>query len=190
MSATTPTLHPLWVLLGAESARDGYALKPSPWEGPGEYQRVVYPDGRDVLHKVDGEAHRAAVAATQSMGIKDSNAREQTAALSPKAGPTAGGVAVPGVSLTTNHAPPIPADAVAAGAAALNAAHWKERNRLETANAALVAALELMYSKWENGDPCYQNGDVDCDSLGNAFRLSDDEEKSVLAALKAAKGEA
>ena|SRR5688572_17459684 len=34
----------------------------------------------------------------QSMGIKDGNASEHTGALSPKAGPTAGGVAAPGVS--------------------------------------------------------------------------------------------
>jgi hypothetical protein len=39
--------HALWVLLSAESDRDGYALKPIPWEGSGEYQRVTYDDGRD-----------------------------------------------------------------------------------------------------------------------------------------------
>ena len=32
----------LWVLLSAESQRDGYALKPAPWEGPGEYQFVEF----------------------------------------------------------------------------------------------------------------------------------------------------
>lgn len=40
-----PIRHPLWVLLSDEHERDGYALKPDPWEGPGEYQRVTYPGG-------------------------------------------------------------------------------------------------------------------------------------------------
>lgn len=38
--------HALWVLLSKESDRDGYALKPIPWEGPGEYQHVKF-DGED-----------------------------------------------------------------------------------------------------------------------------------------------
>jgi len=38
--------HALWVLLSEPSARDGYALKPMPWEGPGEYQHVSHDDGR------------------------------------------------------------------------------------------------------------------------------------------------
>lgn len=37
----------LWVLLTNESERDGFHLKPMPWEGPGEYQHVKYDDGRD-----------------------------------------------------------------------------------------------------------------------------------------------
>ena len=32
--------HSLWILLSDERERDGYALKPETWEGPGEYQRV------------------------------------------------------------------------------------------------------------------------------------------------------
>ena len=44
--------HELWVLLSDERQRDGYALKPSPWEGPGEYQRVTFDDGRNVLVRV------------------------------------------------------------------------------------------------------------------------------------------
>lgn len=36
------TPHALWVLLSNESDRDGYALKPRPWEGPGEYQHVKF----------------------------------------------------------------------------------------------------------------------------------------------------
>lgn len=38
--------HSLWVLLSDEHQRDGYALRPMPWEGPGEYQHVSYDDGR------------------------------------------------------------------------------------------------------------------------------------------------
>ena len=44
-ATSAPTLHPLWVLLADEHERDGYALKPAPWEGPGEYQRVTYEGG-------------------------------------------------------------------------------------------------------------------------------------------------
>lgn len=43
--------------------------------------------------------------------------------------------------------------------------------------------LAMMYDKWENGDPCYQDADITCDSLGNAFKLTDEEEEAVLAAL-------
>lgn len=43
------TAHFLWLLLDSEDDREGLALKPAPWEGPGEYQRVVFADGRDVL---------------------------------------------------------------------------------------------------------------------------------------------
>ena len=38
--------HALWVLLRDEHQRDGYALKPMPWEGSGEYQHVSFSDGR------------------------------------------------------------------------------------------------------------------------------------------------
>lgn len=37
----------LWALISDEHQRDGYALRPIPWEGPGEYQHVRYADGRD-----------------------------------------------------------------------------------------------------------------------------------------------
>lgn len=37
----------LWVLLSDEHERDSFWLKPMPWEGPGEYQRVGYDDGRN-----------------------------------------------------------------------------------------------------------------------------------------------
>ncbi len=42
----------LWVLLSQESERDGYALKPMPWEGPGEYQHVKFNDGREGFVRV------------------------------------------------------------------------------------------------------------------------------------------
>jgi hypothetical protein len=34
--------HALWILVDGEHARDGYALKPNPWEGPGEYQHIEF----------------------------------------------------------------------------------------------------------------------------------------------------
>jgi len=36
----------LWVLLSDEHQRDGYAIRPSPWEGAGEYQHVEFFDAR------------------------------------------------------------------------------------------------------------------------------------------------
>jgi hypothetical protein len=44
--------HALWVLLSKESDRDGYALRPMPWEGSGEYQHFSFADGRDGFVKV------------------------------------------------------------------------------------------------------------------------------------------
>lgn len=42
----------LWMILGAESDRDGFALRPAPWEGPGEYQAVEWTDRRTTLVRV------------------------------------------------------------------------------------------------------------------------------------------
>jgi hypothetical protein len=42
----------LWVLLADEHDRDGYALKPMPWEGSGEYQHITFVDGRDGFVKI------------------------------------------------------------------------------------------------------------------------------------------
>lgn len=39
--------HELWVLLHDERDRDGFWLRPMPWEGPGEYQHVTRADGRN-----------------------------------------------------------------------------------------------------------------------------------------------
>lgn len=47
--------------------------------------------------------------------------------------------------------------------------------------ARLRAALEFLYDKWENGDPCYEDADSTGVSLGNAFRLSEAEEAEILA---------
>lgn len=46
------TAHSLWQLISNESDREGYALKPVPWEGSGEYQRVEFADGRDVYVRI------------------------------------------------------------------------------------------------------------------------------------------
>lgn len=55
ISAGTAVARALWVLLSAESDRDGFALKPMPWEGPGEYQHVIFGNGRNGFVKVSGE---------------------------------------------------------------------------------------------------------------------------------------
>lgn len=52
IAAGNAKAHALWVLISNEHDREGYALKPSPWEGSGEYQRVHYSDGRDVLVRI------------------------------------------------------------------------------------------------------------------------------------------
>lgn len=49
-----------------------------------------------------------------------------------------------------------------------------ERNRLRT-------ALEMFYDKWENGDPCFEDPESLSGPLGNAARLSYEEENEILA---------
>ncbi len=49
--------HSLWMFIKDPDERGGFDLRPSPWEGPGEYQYVHYLDGRDspnVYVKVTG----------------------------------------------------------------------------------------------------------------------------------------
>jgi len=60
---------------------------------------------------------------------------------------------------------------------------WHGEIELEAADEIerLRAALEMLYDKWENGDPCYEDGDPQSNYLGNAFRLSEEEENEVLA---------
>lgn len=48
--------HQLLVLLANENDRDGFALKPLPWEGAGEYQHVSYADGRRGFVRVPNES--------------------------------------------------------------------------------------------------------------------------------------
>lgn len=57
----------------------------------------------------------------------------------------------------------------------------------ETKYLRAVAAVELLYSKWENGHNCYEDGDSDNGSyMGKAFSLDRDEEHEVLEVLQAA----
>ena len=45
----------------------------------------------------------------------------------------------------------------------------------------LRTALEFLYDKWENGDPCFEDPETSSGSLGNAFKLSEQEERAILA---------
>lgn len=45
----------------------------------------------------------------------------------------------------------------------------------------LKDALEMLYDKWEEGAPCFEDADNTGISLGNAFRLTEDEEAKILA---------
>lgn len=48
--------------------------------------------------------------------------------------------------------------------------------------AALEKELTMLYSKWEDGNPCYTGyPDTEDGFLGNAFRLTNEEENRVLA---------
>jgi len=42
--AGTAKPHALWVLVARPDQRDGFALRPNPWEGSGEYQHVAFDD--------------------------------------------------------------------------------------------------------------------------------------------------
>lgn len=50
------------------------------------------------------------------------------------------------------------------------------------------AALTMMYDKWENGDGCYEDPDTCGGFLGNAFKLSQEEENQVLALIGSGPG--
>lgn len=56
----------------------------------------------------------------------------------------------------------------------------REVDALQAEVVALREALEMIYDKWANGDPCFENPD---DYLGNAFKLSYEEENHILALL-------
>jgi DNA-binding transcriptional ArsR family regulator len=49
----------------------------------------------------------------------------------------------------------------------------------------LSEALEMLYDKWENGTPCYDDPEECSGFLGNAFELSEEEEAQALRALEA-----
>jgi hypothetical protein len=55
-------------------------------------------------------------------------------------------------------------------------------------NVALTGWLEALYDKWENGIPCYEySAEPSSSSIGNAFKLSYDEENQIIAAIIGAK---
>ena len=60
----------------------------------------------------------------------------------------------------------------------------RERYALQARVDALLPALEMMYDKWENGDQCFEDVEELSGPLGNAFRLSEEEENSVLRAFE------
>lgn len=47
----------------------------------------------------------------------------------------------------------------------------------------LVRLLAMMYDKYENGTPCFENPDDFEGELGNAFQLTEDEETAILTVL-------
>ncbi|TGR81218.1 hypothetical protein EN866_35435 [Mesorhizobium sp. M2D.F.Ca.ET.223.01.1.1] len=49
--------HALWAILTDEHQRDGYALRPMPWEGSGEYQWVSFDDGRSGFVRLPADKH-------------------------------------------------------------------------------------------------------------------------------------
>lgn len=55
IAAGTAKGHALWVLLTTEGEREGYALKPMPWEGSGQYQHVTFDDGRSGFVRIPGD---------------------------------------------------------------------------------------------------------------------------------------
>lgn len=58
ITAGTATPRAAWLVVGVEHQRDGYAMKPSPWEGPGEYQHVVFADNYFGLVRLPDNARR------------------------------------------------------------------------------------------------------------------------------------
>lgn len=63
---------------------------------------------------------------------------------------------------------------------------WIEEARKDTERLREVAELlDLMYTKWENGDPCYEDIETHSGYLGSAFDLTRNEENRIIAALEA-----
>ena len=62
---------------------------------------------------------------------------------------------------------------------------------IETAEAQrdLLDALVMMYDRWENGTPCFEDVEEHSGPLGNALRLSFEEENQVLSAIETAEAQ-
>lgn len=52
----------------------------------------------------------------------------------------------------------------------------------------LTDALEMIYDKYEDGDPCTENGDEHGSPIGNAVRLSAEEEDLILSLIPKQRG--
>jgi len=67
-------------------------------------------------------------------------------------------------------------------------AAWEQLIDLACQRNELLEALELIYDKWENGTPCQEaDEDGQCyegSNCGNAFKLSEYEENSILQAFE------
>jgi len=78
------------------------------------------------------------------------------------------------------------AEALAALARAIKTRAGKLEGALTlTRVGKLERALTLLYDKWENGTPCFENPEDRNGPLGNAFRLSYEEENEVLELINA-----
>jgi hypothetical protein len=57
--------------------------------------------------------------------------------------------------------------------------------KLFNKNGELTGLLELLYDKWENGTACYEDpDDPSVSSIGNAFKLTFEEEKQIIGAIQ------
>lgn len=66
----------------------------------------------------------------------------------------------------------------------LNSGDCAERSGRTGLTKELRAALELLYSKWEEGTPCYEDLENHVGYLGNAFKLTEEEESRILKLLR------
>jgi len=59
-------------------------------------------------------------------------------------------------------------------------------DQLAASNELLLQSLLLMYDKYEVGESCYEDVETFSGYIGNAVRLSGEEENQILAALESA----